>query len=93
MLNNIYAIDIDREALNITRLKALSYLGNTTREKITVLNKKIILKNGLIRNNLLNRQEMALDVVILMVWFGLVLILLFQILLTWYSKLIKTKRG
>ena len=61
MLNNIYAIDIDREALNITRLKALSYLGNTTREKITVLNKKIILKNGLIRNNLLNRQEMALD--------------------------------
>ena len=61
VLNNAYALDIDKEALNITRLKALSFLDEITLEKINILSKKIILKNGLVRYNILDPQKEALD--------------------------------
>lgn len=52
VLKNIYAIDIDSIAINITRLKAISYLSSITEEKIQIISQRIILRNALIKNNI-----------------------------------------
>lgn len=61
VLNNIYALDIDEDALNTTRLKAISYLKEVSEEKIKQISNHIIMKNGLLRYNPLDEQENALN--------------------------------
>lgn len=50
-LSNVYAIDLDINALNITRLKALSFLETISDEECETLCKHIVLKDGLRKNN------------------------------------------
>ena len=52
VLNNIYAIDLDHIALNITRLKAFSFLLNYKESNLRRICDKIILRNGLLRESL-----------------------------------------
>jgi len=47
ILNNIYAIDIDCDALNVTRLKALSNFSGITKSECETMCLHIALKNGL----------------------------------------------
>lgn len=61
VLNNIFALDIDEDALNITRLKAISFLKEITEEKIEKISDHIIMKNGLLRYNPLDEQDIALN--------------------------------
>ena len=49
VLNNVYAIDLDPIALNITRLKAFSYLHSLRECNLECICDRIALKNGLIR--------------------------------------------
>ncbi|MBR1881663.1 MAG: N-6 DNA methylase [Muribaculaceae bacterium] len=51
VLNNIYAIDIDEVATNITRLKAFSRIGELSLTKISRICSRIIVRNALIKNN------------------------------------------
>lgn len=51
ILSNIYAIDIDLNALFVTRLKALSFIDTITEEECRVLAHHIVLKDGLRKNN------------------------------------------
>lgn len=51
ILSNVYAIDLDINALNITRLKALSFIETISREECDILCKHIVLKDGLRKNN------------------------------------------
>ncbi len=60
VLKHIYAIDLDSIAINITRLKALSYLSEITAENISIVSNKIILRNALMRNNIFDTDTMAL---------------------------------
>ncbi len=48
VLNCVYAIDTDPTALNITKLKAVSFLHNFTEGNIKTICDKIALKNGLL---------------------------------------------
>jgi len=52
VLNNVYAIDIDIIALNITRLKAFSLLQNYNESNLLRVCDRIIRKNGLLRESL-----------------------------------------
>ena len=52
VLNSVYAIDLDPIALNITRLKAFSFLQNFTESNLKEICSRIILKNGLLRESL-----------------------------------------
>ena len=51
VLSNVYAIDLDINALNITRLKALSFIDSISEEECLTLCKHIVLKDGLRKNN------------------------------------------
>ena len=51
-LNNVYAIDLDPIALNITRLKAFLFLHDYQEEHLSRLCESIILRNGLLRESL-----------------------------------------
>ena len=61
ILNNVYAIDIDPIAVNITRLKAVDYLNCITEDILTTIANHILLRNGLIRNGLLFNDELAIS--------------------------------
>lgn len=50
VLYNVYAIDLDITALNITRLKALSFIETISEEECNTLCKHIMLKDGLRKN-------------------------------------------
>lgn len=52
LLNNLYAIDIDDVAVNILRLKALTYLNEQRLDTISTLFNNILCKNMLINNKL-----------------------------------------
>ena len=52
ILNNLYAIDIDEIAINILRLKAISYLERLNIDAITTLFKNTLCKNMLINQKL-----------------------------------------
>ena len=52
VLNNVYAIDLDPIALNITRLKAFSFLLNYSKGNLKRICERIILRNGLLRESL-----------------------------------------
>ena len=52
VLNCVYAIDLDPIALNITRLKAFSFLNNINEENLTRICERIIMRNGLLRESL-----------------------------------------
>ncbi|MDE6927893.1 MAG: N-6 DNA methylase, partial [Muribaculaceae bacterium] len=51
ILSNVYAIDVDINALNITRLKALSFMETISVEECNILCKHIVLKDGFRKNN------------------------------------------
>jgi Alw26I/Eco31I/Esp3I family type II restriction m6 adenine DNA methyltransferase len=50
ILKNVFAIDVDSTAVNITRLKAISLLTNINEENIKQVSKNILLRNGLIHD-------------------------------------------
>lgn len=52
VLNNVYAVDLDLIALNITRLKAFSFLKNFKESNLQRICNRIILRNGLLRDSL-----------------------------------------
>lgn len=52
ILNNIYALDIDKTALHITKLKALTYFDKITIDECQIISNHIILRNGLRKNDL-----------------------------------------
>lgn len=52
VLNSVYAIDLDLIALNITRLKAFSFLLNHRESNLRRICDRIILRNGLLRASL-----------------------------------------
>lgn len=51
VLSNVYAIDLDINALNITRLKALSVIESISDDECKTLCNHIVLKDGLRKNN------------------------------------------
>lgn len=51
ILSNVYALDIDINAINITRIKALSFVDSISNDECETLCKHIALKNGLRKNN------------------------------------------
>lgn len=51
VLNHIYAVDVDADALNITRLKAISCIKELTEEKVLRVLKMIIVADALIKDN------------------------------------------
>ena len=51
VLSNVYAIDLDVNALYITRLKALSFFDKISKEECHTLCRHIVLKDGLRINN------------------------------------------
>lgn len=51
ILFNVYAIDLDQNALFVTRLKALSLIDTITEDECRVLTNHIVLKDGLRKNN------------------------------------------
>lgn len=51
VLSNVYAIDLDINALNITRLKALSFIDAISDDECKILCNHIVLKDGLRKNN------------------------------------------
>lgn len=57
----IHAIDIDSVAINITRLKAFSLLESKTIENLNAISQNILLKNGLIFEDVFFPNEMALS--------------------------------
>lgn len=61
ILNNIYAIDIDKIALFITRLKAISFFSSLSFEDCDVICNHITLKNGLRKSNSLFPDDECLN--------------------------------
>ncbi|MDR2650811.1 MAG: N-6 DNA methylase [Prevotellaceae bacterium] len=57
ILKNTFAIDIDPIALNITRLKAISFLSKITEEGIKQISKNILLRNALIRGGMFSEDN------------------------------------
>lgn len=57
VLSNVYAIDLDPNALNITRLKALSFVETISIEECNMLCKHIVLKDGLRKNDSFSRTN------------------------------------
>ena len=57
VLNNIYAIDIDPIAVNITRIKAVSLISEPTINTLNLVSSKIIRKNALIQSTLFNEDK------------------------------------
>lgn len=51
VLTNVYALDIDKDALSITRLKALTHLDEVNEEDCKAIASHIVLRNGLMGNN------------------------------------------
>ena len=60
-LNSVYAIDLDPIALNITRLKAFSFLHNYSEDNLRELCNRIILRNGLLRESLTQTDSNAIS--------------------------------
>ena len=50
--NNVYAIDIDPVAINITRLKAFEHYGEVNLEIADIIKNNIILRNALVKESL-----------------------------------------
>lgn len=61
ILFNVYAIDLDINALFITRLKALSFINSITLEECEQLNRHIIHKDALRKNNLLFQEPLHIS--------------------------------
>lgn len=61
ILKHIYAIDIDPIAINITRLKAISFLNNPSEENISTVSKKIICGNALIHNDIFMNNDLMIQ--------------------------------
>ena len=57
VLNNVYAIDVDPVAVNITRLKALSFLDVINDDNTAIIKNNIILRNTLIRSDMFDADE------------------------------------
>lgn len=51
ILFNVFAIDLDLNALFVTRLKALSFIDTITEDECRVLTHHLVLKDGLRKNN------------------------------------------
>ena len=61
ILNNVYAIDIDSNALLVTRLKAISYFGTITESDCQTIKTHIILKDGLKMNSMFQDEARCLS--------------------------------
>lgn len=61
VLFNVYAVDIDPNALNITRLKALSFIESISKEECGMLCKHIVLKDALRKNNLIYHDSLYIS--------------------------------
>lgn len=59
VLKYLYAIDIDPVAVNIARLKAISFLSEISEENVSIVSQKILLRNALIQSGLF-ADDMAL---------------------------------
>ncbi len=57
ILKKLYAVDIDSVAVNITRLKALSYLQDISLESLGIIPKHIIRRDALAQNTLFDGTE------------------------------------
>jgi len=57
ILKHIFAIDIDPTAVNITRLKAISFLSEITEENIKIISQNILLRNALIRGGMFSEDN------------------------------------
>ena len=55
-LNNIFAIDLDPNAVNVTRLKGYSYLNRITEIEVEKISKNILWRNGLMSRGLMNEN-------------------------------------
>lgn len=62
VLNNVNAIDLDPSAVNVTRVKAYSFLSTITEEQIDIISSKILWRNGLMSEGLLNDDLHALSI-------------------------------
>lgn len=62
VLNNVNAIDLDPNAVNVTRIKAYSFLRTITEERIDKISSKILWRNGLMSEGLLNDDSRALSI-------------------------------
>ena len=60
-IRNIYAIDIDPAAINITRLKALHHIGIISEENCKIVKNNIILRNALVKSTLFADFDNALQ--------------------------------
>lgn len=60
-IRNIYAIDIDPTAINITRLKALHHIGIINEESCNIAKNNIILRNALVKSTLFADFDNALQ--------------------------------
>lgn len=58
--NNVYAIDIDPVAINITRLKAFEHYGEVNLEIADIIKNNIILRNALVKESLYAVVENAI---------------------------------
>lgn len=59
--NNLYAIDIDPNAININRLKAIALIDNPTEKDLEVVARHMVWKNGLMFEEGLFGDEFALN--------------------------------
>lgn len=62
VLNNVNAIDLDPNAVNVTRIKAYTFLNTITEERINEISSRILWRNGLMSEGLLNDDLHALSV-------------------------------
>lgn len=59
--NNVYAIDIDPVAINITRLKAFEHYGEVNSEIADIIKNNIILRNALVKEGLYSVVDNAIQ--------------------------------
>jgi Type I restriction-modification system methyltransferase subunit len=57
ILKHIFAIDIDPIAINVTRLKAISFLNEVTEESVKQISQNIILRNVLVRGGMFSEDN------------------------------------
>lgn len=60
VLRNVCAIDLDPNAVNVTRLKGFSYLSTVSQNDIDAISAKIIWRNGLMSAGLMNDESLSL---------------------------------
>ena len=60
ILNNLYAFDLDPVAINTTRLKAIIHLKTISLDKVKIIAKNILLRNGLVRSNIMFTEKLCL---------------------------------